>query len=60
MSCRRTEIALSWHGAFCKVALRHQCGQSLYVMSHGLLNVAACVMERELQNFHVSQDFNPF
>lgn len=53
-------LAMSWHGAFCKVALRHQCGQSLYVMSHRLLNVAACVMERELQNFHVSQDFNPF
>jgi len=29
------------------------------VMSHSLLNVAAYVMEREVQNFHVSEDFNP-
>jgi len=24
-----------------------------------LLNIAACIMERELQDFHVSEDFEP-
>lgn len=48
---------LQFHGMglFVGVAQRHQCGHSLYVMSHSLLNVAAHVTERELQNFHVTK-----